>query len=313
MIRFSKIAAALAVVPVMAFATPALADSPGQLEGGNVYVVKNLTQGGSYSTTINTACNDEVQYSIRLHNIAFGGLTNIKVSANLISGQMTATPDQGADWGTTASVKVNLPANGSLNVEADTTNLYNSSGSVIKTLPNGITTSGVNAGDLNGSTTEFVIFKAKVACPPVTPVVNLACTELGIVSVDRTTFDLTAKSSVQNANVTGYVFTTKDSNGNTVDNHSVSTSALSTTYRYSQSNVGTYTVSAIVNTDKGSTAATAACTKQFTVTAAPTTPAPTKATSLPNTGAGDVVGLFAGASAAGTAAHAIVTRRKRGL
>jgi hypothetical protein len=218
MIRFSKIAAALAVVPVMAFATPALADSPGQLEGGNVYVVKNLTQGGSYSTTINTACNDEVQYSIRLHNIAFGGLTNIKVSANLISGQMTATPDQGADWGTTASVKVNLPANGSLNVEADTTNLYNSSGSVIKTLPNGITTSGVNAGDLNGSTTEFVIFKAKVAC-----------------------------------------------------------------------------------------------TKQFTVTAAPTTPAPTKATSLPNTGAGDVVGLFAGASAAGTAAHAIVTRRKRGL
>lgn len=34
-------------------------------------------------------------------------------------------------------------------------------------------------------------------------------------------------------------------------------------------------------------------------------------TTLPNTGAGDVLGLFAGASAAGTAAHAVITRRRR--
>ena len=42
------------------------------------------------------------------------------------------------------------------------------------------------------------------------------------------------------------------------------------------------------------------------------TPTPTpQATTLPNTGAGDVVGIFAGASAAGTAAHAVITRRRR--
>src|SRR6478609_4056317 len=104
MIRFSKLAAVLAVLPVMAFASPVLADSPGQLEGGTgVYVVKNVTQNGSYANTISTACGDTVRYSIRLHNINFGGLTNVKVSANLLSGKMIATPDSGADWGTTGS------------------------------------------------------------------------------------------------------------------------------------------------------------------------------------------------------------------
>lgn len=62
---------------------------------------------------------------------------------------------------------------------------------------------------------------------------------------------------------------------------------------------------------------------QFQVTLTCPTPTPTPTltptptpqvkgvTTLPNTGAGDVVGIFAGASAAGTAAHAVITRRRR--
>jgi hypothetical protein len=47
MIRFSKLAAALAVLPVMAFASPVLADSPGHLESGNLtFRVRNATQNG---------------------------------------------------------------------------------------------------------------------------------------------------------------------------------------------------------------------------------------------------------------------------
>jgi len=272
MIRFSKLAAALAVLPILAVASPALADSPGQLEGGNVYVVKNLTQGGDYATTISTACNEEVQYSVRLHNIAFGGLTNIKVSANLISGTMTAVPDQGAQWGTTASVKVNLPTNGSLNVEAGTTNLYNSNGSVIKTLPDGITTSGVNVGDLNGSTTEFVIFKAKVNCPPVTPpVVSFACTELGVTNIDRTHFDFTAKGTAQNAAITGYTFTAKDANSKVVDTFNSNTSSTTSGVYHFNQETGTYTVSAQLNTDHGNNS-NSNCVKQITVVTPPTTP-----------------------------------------
>ena len=51
-----------------------------------------------------------------------------------------------------------------------------------------------------------------------------------------------------------------------------------------------------------------------TPTTTPVTPAKavtTPAKAVPNTGPGDVIGLFAGASAAGTAAHAVVTRRRR--
>jgi hypothetical protein len=311
MLRFSKMAAALAVLPIMAFASPALADSPGQLEGGSdTIVVKNVTQNGAYSTNINTACSDEVQYSIRLHNIAFGGLTNIKVSTNLLSGKMTAVPAEGADWGTTGSVKVNLPTNGDINFESGTTTLYDHSGNVLRTLPDGITTVGVDIGGLNGSTTEFVNFKAKVNCPPVTPpVVSLACTELGVVQIDRTRYDFTVKSTVANATVTSYVFTVKDANGNTADTNTVTTNAASAVYHFNQANAGTYTISAVVNTDHGSANGNN-CVKQITVAAVPATPT-TPAKTLPNTGAGDVVGLFAGASAAGTAAHAIVSRRRR--
>jgi hypothetical protein len=61
-------------------------------------------------------------------------------------------------------------SNGNLVYENGTTTLYNGSGAVIRTLPDTITTSGVNVGNLAGSTVEFVNFKAKVSCPaPVTP------------------------------------------------------------------------------------------------------------------------------------------------
>lgn len=312
--RFSKLAAALAVLPIMAFASPVLADSPGQIEGASdIIVAKNMTQNGAYSTNISTACGDEVQYSTRLHNINFGGLSNIKVSVNLLSGKMTAVPDQGADWGATGSVKVNLPTNGDINFEAGTTTLFDHNGSVIRTLSDGITTVGVNIGGLNGSTTEFVNFKAKVNCPPVTPpVVSFACTELDVTNIDRTHYDFTAKASVSNATVTSYGFTAKDANGNTVDTNTVTTNALSALYHFNQSNAGTYGVSAVVNTDHGSTSASA-CSKQITVAAVPTTPATPAATALPNTGAGDVLGIFGGASAFGTAGHYLVSRRRRGL
>ncbi|MDB5161381.1 MAG: exported protein of unknown function [Candidatus Saccharibacteria bacterium] len=47
-----------------------------------------------------------------------------------------------------------------------------------------------------------------------------------------------------------------------------------------------------------------------TPTPTPVTPAKTTPKALPNTGAGDVVGIFAGASAAGTAAHMAITARR---
>lgn len=169
-----KLAASVAVLPVLAFTTPVFADSPGQLGGGSdVIKVKNITQNGSYSANANVTCNEEVQYSIRLHNAAYGRLTDVKVSANLANGSFTAVPGEGASAGTNGSVTVNV-AKGTLAYENGTTILYDANGKAIKTLPDTITSGGVNVGNINGSTTEFVNFKAKVTCPetpkpPVTP------------------------------------------------------------------------------------------------------------------------------------------------
>jgi hypothetical protein len=214
--------AVLSIVPVLAIASPVFADSPGQLEGGTItYVVKNLTQANGYSNTTPANACDEVQYSIRLHNTSFGGLTNVHVKVDLPSASatantstMTATTNLGGISGASSTATVNLSSAQTVTYENGSTTLYNENGTVIKTLPDTITTSGVDIGALNGSTTEFVNYKAKVSCP-----------------------------------------------------------------------------------------------SKPTPTPTPITPVTTPK-ALPNTGAGDVLGIFAGATAAGSAAHMAITARR---
>jgi hypothetical protein len=322
MIRFSKLVAALAVLPILAVASPALADSPGQLGGGSeVYKVKDLTQGGSYANTISANACDEVQYSILLHNTSFGGFTNVHVGVNLPSNSsnsnvstVTATTNLGGISGTSGTATVNINSSQTVSYENGTTVLYNSNGSVIKTLPDTITSSGVDIGALNGSTTEFVNFKAKISCPE-TPKVSFACVELGNpTQIDRTHYDFTAKGSVQNATITGYTFTAKDANGKVVDTYNNTTSSTTSGVYHFNQETGTYTVNAQLNTDHGNNS-NSNCVKQITIASPPTTPPTTPpAKTLPNTGAGDVLGIFGASSAFGAAAHFVNSRRnKRGL
>jgi hypothetical protein len=313
MIRFSKLAAALAVMPVLAVGSSALAGSPGQLAGGDNYLVKNITQKGSYANTISATCNDEVQYSMQLSNTQFGALNNVTLKATLPSdggvSTATATTDLGGTSGTSDTVTVNLGANQTQSLENGTTVLYDGNGNAIKTLPDTIT-SGVNIGTLNGSTTEFVNFRAKVNCPT-TPEVKLACVELDVTNIDRTHYDFTAKGSVQNATITGYTFTSKDANGKVVDTFNNSTSSTTSGVYHFNQEAGTYTVSAQLNTDHGNNSSSN-CVKQITVATPPTTPPTTPpAKTLPNTGAGDVLGIFGASSAFGAAAHFVNSRRNR--
>lgn len=193
MSKISKIAAVLAVAPVLAFAAPAFADSPGKFgTAPDEYLVKNVTQNGSYATTASATCNEELKYSIRLHNSNFGNISNISVTASLSNNgtsSMSATGSSADGATTTTSGNVAVTVSGSnatVAYEAGSTALYNESAQLVKNLPDGIVGSGVNVGDLAGSTAEFVQFKAKVNCsttppvkPPVTPPTVLPNTGAG--------------------------------------------------------------------------------------------------------------------------------------
>jgi hypothetical protein len=212
-----KLISALAALPILAVSGMAFASSPGQLTGGaQVLEAKNITQSGSYSDNTSVACNEDVQYSTMLHNAGSGGLTNIQVSASL-AGSVTATPAEGATFGTSDTTTVNVASGGTLTYENGTTKLYDINGNLLQTLPDSITSGGVNIGNMAGSSVEYVNFRAKVNCPTPPPSPPVTTT---------TTTTPTAKA-------------------------------------------------------------------------------------LPNTGPGDVVGIFAGASSLGAAGHYLVNRRRR--
>lgn len=300
-------AGAVLALPVLVMAAPAFADSPGQLTtGANTFVVKNITQNGAYANSASAACNEQVQYSVRLHNAAYGGLTKVVVKVNLANGQMTAVPAEGASQGTNGTATVTVPSNGTLSYVTGSTVLYSAAGTAIKTLPDGVTAAGVNAGDIAGSTTEFVNFKAKVNCPT-PPAPSYKCEALKVTQVSRTKFTFTATASAANgATISKYTFDFGD--GVKVDS---TTNTVTHEYAKDGSYEVSVTVSVMVN---GSIVQSTSKECKAGVTVKPETPVtptptPTPTQPLPDTGAGDVLSVFAGVSAAGAATHYAVRRR----
>lgn len=170
--KLALIAAAVAVAPTLAFAAPVFADSPGQLSNSaDFYKVKNETKNGSYGSSTTATCGDVVKYSVMIANSEFGMLSNVTVKTTL-AGATTVSATNAANQPTSVSGNVSVNVDkGSLQYVAGSTKNLSEGGSLIKTLADGITTGGVNKGNLNGSTAEFVQFQAKVVCEttPTTP------------------------------------------------------------------------------------------------------------------------------------------------
>ncbi|MBA3757446.1 hypothetical protein H0X09_01100 [Candidatus Saccharibacteria bacterium] len=324
MTRLSKVFAALLMVPALAFAGTAYAAAEGQIEGGNIYRIKNITKNSELTDPASAAACDTLLYWVRIHNPGPGFLSDVKVkatlpnvTANTHSSTMTVSAVNADPTSTTDTATVNLSSSQSLNYESGSTQLLDANGNVMRTLSDGITQGGVSIGNVGVSLGEkrFVQFKVKVNCPqPVVPKSNFECKTLDVNQIDRTRFDFTARAFAENAVIQSYTFTVKNSGGSMVDTKTVNTSATSAVYNFDRSAAGSYTVSVIVNTNKGSTYASSLCTKHITVKEQPTTPTTPpvvqgKTTEeLPNTGAGSLLGLFAGASAAGSAVHYAVRR-----
>ena len=167
--KLTSVAAALAVLPVLAFAAPVFADSPGQLSNGPTnYNVRNVTTNGDYAQSISASCNDTVKYSITLANSDFGMLSDLTLKANLASGAISASAKNvnGDTTSVSGSAKVAVPTNASLGYVAGSTVRISSDNSTTTALADGVATAnGVNVGTLNGSTYVRVQFQAKVSCP----------------------------------------------------------------------------------------------------------------------------------------------------
>jgi hypothetical protein len=320
----ATIAAASVVILALAALAPsaAMADGLGQIGGGPIYRIKNLTQNVDYTNPASANACDDLEYSVRLHNPGYGSISDLNVTMTLPSASgnsntstMTATYQGGAVSSTTATATVNLTSARSISYVAGSTQLLDTNGQLVKSLPDGVTQSGINLGDLNGSTTEYVNFEAKVSCPtPVTP--TYACSILGLVAEDNRTVKI---SNFATSQTNGATFSNAVLNWG--DNTSVTTnSPIGQTHQYAAD--GKYTVTATANFNvngQNQSATSASCTQVVTFSsttpptvtppATPATPAATP-TALVNTGPGSVIGLFAATTLGGTALYRRLLARR---
>jgi len=174
--KLALFAVLVAIAVPSLFAPSAFAESAGQLAGGtNIYQVRNVTTNTDYSQAASVKCGETVKYSIKLSNTEYGLLSNINAKASLTSGtaNVSATNSENQTVTTSGKVTVTLEK-GSLNYIAGSTQVVEADGKAV-TVADGIVASGVNVGNLNGSTHKYVQFQAKLDCPttpPVTPPVT---------------------------------------------------------------------------------------------------------------------------------------------
>lgn len=183
----TSLAVLVAVPAIVLSSAPARAAVPSSIEGGNIYRVKNVTQGTDFSDPNNAAACDLLQYKVRIHN---GGpdeiLTNVTVQAAFPTAASTQNisliilrADNASPSSTSDTATVNLSTAQKMSYVSGTTQLLDADGNVMQTLPDGITQAGVNIGSLGISINEkrFVQFEEKVNCPtPPTPPVTLPAT-----------------------------------------------------------------------------------------------------------------------------------------
>ena len=234
-------------------------------------------------------------------------------------------------------IRDNLPAG--MQLVPNTTLIFNStSPNGVLDTSNNVTAGGLNIGNYGPNALAYVEFQVKVPSAD-----NLTCGantfrnvgvaqpenmeefyNIAVTTVNKTcanvpsyTCDAFHVTNETNRTVKVDTFTTSQSNGatfnNVVINWGDNTPALTTntavgqTHQYAKD--GTYTLSATAHfTVNGQdVTATGSCSQPVTFTTTTTPPTPT---ALVNTGAGNVVGLFAAVTVAGAFAHRLFLSRR---
>jgi hypothetical protein len=245
--------------------------------------VRNPGTNQPFANSVNNACDDgqEVSIQVYIHNSASQGYNgpnldgptvakdtklSLTKSGKNINGEITAS--NAATVNDSAQVTCNgevvdfefipgsgLQTNSQGNVPLSN-NLFTPEGTLVGF-------SGAN-GIIPACWEYVTVVYAKVVIKkPEEPVVKKECVIADVKKLTRTRYQITANAEVQNATVTSYVFTTKNSAGTVVDSQTFNTSALSQSYEVEQTEPGTYKVQTVINTNKGQADGT--CETEFTV------------------------------------------------
>lgn len=151
----------------------ARAQGTGQIESGNtIFQVRNLTKNGTYSDKITAKECDELVYSIRLHNTGFTTVNNVKIKVNINSNsnnsntsKLSLSYSDGMASSASATNTIKFDSNQSIKYLSSSARYYDVNGNIISSPADGVTENGVDLGSINGSTTRFLNFHAKVSCP----------------------------------------------------------------------------------------------------------------------------------------------------
>lgn len=273
--------------------------------------VKGQTE---WKTSVNAKLGDTLQYEIAYHNTGNVTQKNVEFRDQLPKG-ISYVP------GSTKLKSSNYP-NG------------------LDVTSNALVTDGITTGNYAPGAAGYVMFEAKLdkanelACGENTlrnigyvqpegmnyyyntadVVVNKACENQPVYSCDQ--FTLTADKN-RMVTVTKFSYTAKDGATfkNAVINWGDNTSELTTNNVLGQKHTfakdGEYTVRATAHFTVNGQDVTSVgnCTQKVSFNTPTTPPTTTPPTELPNTGAGDVIGLFAAVTAAGAIAHRFMSRR----
>lgn len=157
----------------LVFAGVASAATTGQIEGGDIYRVRNVSTNGEFTDPATGTCGNTFQFKVRIHNIGAYALENVKVSASLPSTSATSHSSKVTVSASNANEKtdtagINLDKTAKISYVAGSTELLDAHNSKLQTLADGITTGGVNLPSTIGVSTEqkrFVQFSVKIDCP----------------------------------------------------------------------------------------------------------------------------------------------------
>jgi PKD repeat protein len=266
--KFLSLAGILSAFVLFGFS--AIASPAGQIEGGDIYRVKNVTTNGEFMDPASGTCGNTFQFKVRIHNPGPDILSNVKVKATLPtteatshSSQATITADNANPASTTDTAGVKLDKTATLKYINGSTELLDANGSKLSTLGDTIFTTGVSIGNVGVSVQQkrFVQFSVKADCyvePPKPQA--LTCDDLTLTIVNKDNREVSAKvtGTASNTTISGYKIDFGDS---TVVNQQ--------TANHTYADYGKYTVKGYVTglvDGSSKTVTSAACAKSVEFT-----------------------------------------------